>query len=106
MESGTNTMPTMFEISVSSLSGASCWVDQRGSPHPTIHKTFQSSSKKSSGSILSGYRMPSAAKSDIAKRNIPTTVDGCDIPGGGLRISGHLVIANPTNVNTYMALNT
>jgi len=31
------------------------------------------------------------------------TVPEFDIAGGGLRIPGHLVSANPTNVNRYMA---
>jgi hypothetical protein len=49
--------------------------------------------------------MPSTARSDIARSTLPTTVPVFDMPGGGLRIPGHLVSASPTNMNAYMALN-
>src|SRR6266550_611123 len=69
MASGTSTTPTRFEISVCSLSGVSIWVDQRGNPHATTHMTFQRSSKKSSGSILTGYRIPSSARMDSVEEH-------------------------------------
>ena len=67
--------------------------------------TFQRSSKKSSGSILTGYRIPTTARMDSAPRNIATTVPAFDMPAGGLTIAGHLAKSNPMAVNAYMARN-
>jgi hypothetical protein len=35
---------------------------------------------------------------------LPTTLPVFDRPGGGLNIAGHVTIASPTNMNTYMPL--
>ena len=80
--SGTSTTPKRQSFNVPCMPGLSRSPAQSGSPKASSQIDFQTSSKKSSGSIFSGYRKPSTASSATVLRRHQVTPRKCSAFSG------------------------